>query len=296
MSDTLRLAGGGRSIDLYPWLSAKAKGQEALAGILGFGLPGVTNQWFEGAGSSTWRGSRVERRKITLPLKVYADTRKQLNELLSEMSVMLDPFVARPDVERGTARLFFGMPDDNEWFVDVVRSGGGDWSRKVDSDDRTYFKTTIELEAADAFWTRNNPEKFEVKQQPSGNPLLPKIARLRVGSSATTGERAVTNIGDTWAWPMMTLVGPTTGLTLIGPNGEVLRWDGVLEDDEVLYIDMRNNTVTDETGTNRYGNLAPAPRFWYIAPGTSSVTVILEDSSPETILTANWWPRRWAVV
>ena len=65
---------------------------------------------------------------------------------------------------------------------------------------------------------------------------------------------------------------------------------------EKLFIDMRNNTVTDGSGDNRYGALAPAPRFWYVAPGSSNVSVILENTSPETILTANWWPRRWAVV
>ena len=295
--DSLRLEGGGKDIDLYPWLNLKTKGAEALAGIVGFGLPGVTNQWFDGAGStSTLRGSRIERRSINIPLKVYAANRADLTAQLSDLSIALDPFTPRPLGRRGAARLYFGMADENEWFVDVVRSGGGDWSRKVDSDDRTYFKTTITLEAGDPFWTRNEPENFQVELTPSGNPLLPRIARLRVGSTATTGSREVSNVGDTWAWPVMTMKGPATGFTLIGPNGEILQWDGILGAGDTLTIDMRNNTIEDQNGVNHYDGLGPAPRFWYIAPGTSEVSVIIEEMTADSSLIAQWWPRRWAVI
>lgn len=297
MSDSLRLVGGGVDIDLYPWLHKKAKGTEALAGIVGFGLPQVENFWFDGAGSgSSYRGSRVGRRVINIPFKVFAANRKELTAQLSELSIALDPIRGGNTVDNGVAQLFFGMADDEEWFVNVVRSGGGEWARKVDSDDRTYFKTTIQLEAGDAFWTRNKPEQFEVKQTPSGNPLLPRIAKLRVGSAATTGKREVINIGDTYAWPVITVEGPTTGIRMTGPNGEVLQWDGTLTSAETLTIDMRNNTVEDQEGTNRYDGLAAAPRFWSIAPGTSEVNIQLDDITADSIMTAQYWPRRWAVV
>jgi len=296
MTDTLRLVGGGKDIDLYPWLTAKAKGTEALAGILGFGLPGVENFWFDGAGSGrTYRGSRVGSRTIQIPLKVYAQNRVDLSAILSDLSVALDPLRAS-DVDNGVAQLFFGLADDQEWFVNVVRSGGGDWARKVDSDDRTFFKTTLTLEAGDAFWTRNNPDTFTVKQEPSGNPLLPRFAKLRVASAAVIGTREVTNIGDTFAWPVFTIKGPGTGFELIGPNGEQLVWEGTLLDTDVLTVDMRANTVLDGAGVNRYDGLATAPRFWYIAPGTSEVTVIMDDMTNASLLSASWWPRRWAVV
>lgn len=294
--DTLRLEGSGKDIDLYPWLSAKAKGTEALAGILGFGLPGVENFWFDGAGSgSTWRGARVTRREIKLPVKVYAANRSELSAILSDLSTVFDPFTPTPS-ERGVARLFFGLADDKEWFVDVVRVGGGDWSRKTDSDDRTYFKTTFSLEAADPFWTRDDPEEFTVQQRTSEQTLLPKIAELRVGTAAVTGSRQVTNVGDTYAWPVFTVRGPATHIGLVGPNGEVLEWDGVLTEEDVLMIDMRANIVEDQNGANRYSGVAPAPRFWSIAPGTSEVSIEVTDGGPGTLIRAHWWPRRWAVV
>jgi hypothetical protein len=294
--DTLRLVGGGRDVDLYPWLGAKAKGTEALAGIVGFGLPSVENFRFDGAGSgTTYRGSREGRRAINLPLKVYATNRTELSALLSDLAVVLDPLRAQT-VVNGVAQLFFGGPDGNEWYVNVVRSGGGDWSRKVDSDDRTFFKTTLQLEAGDAFWTRNLPEDFTVKQEASGNPLLPRFAKLRVGSAATVGAREVSNVGDTFAWPVFRIRGPLTGIVLTGPNGEILQWDGTLDMDETLVIDMKANTVEDLDGVNRYNGLAPAPRFWSIAPGLSEVSVQLDDITADSLAVAQWWPRRWAVV
>lgn len=293
--DTLRLAGSGREIDLYSWLSNKAKGHEALAGILGFGLPGVENFWYDGAGSgSTWRGARAERRTIELPMKVYAADRSELSELLSDLSVVLDPFRDRYD--RGPSRLFFGGPDDYEWFVDVTRVGGGDWSRKTDSNDRTYFKTTLQLEAGDPFWTRNHPEEFVVTNQQGGPTLLPRFAKLRVSSAAAFGVQDVTNIGDTFAWPVFTIEGPTDHVLLVGPNGETVDWSGALALGQTLIVDMRASVVELATGVNKYTGLAPAPRFWSIAPGDSQVVVQADNTTNDTKILAQWWPRRWAVV
>lgn len=296
MAETLRIEGSGKSIDLYPWLSNRVRGSEALAGIVGFGLPDITNQWFSGAGSGdSYRGSRVERRVISIPVQVYARNREELNRTLSDLSQALDPFIGK-NYERGPARLFFGMPDDFEWYVDVARSGSADWSRKVDSDDKTFFKTVLRLEAGDAFWTREEPEDFSVARPPSTATLMPRIARLRVGSTTAFGKRTVTNVGDTFAWPVFTIYGPTTKVELRGPNNETLIWTGSLSSSQRLTIDMRANTVEDQSGANRYNGLSAAPRFWAIAPGESEVYVSADNSTVDTEVYAQWRPRRWAVV
>ena len=293
MADTLRLAGGNKNIDLYPWLGAKARGHEALAGILGFGLPGTDNQWFEGAGSSRYRSSRVQRRTITIPLEVYAANRQDLNAQLSDLSIALDP-EAFGLGSYNMARLYFGMPDDMEWYVDLVRSGGGDWSRKEDSDDRTYFRTSITFEG-DSYWTRDKTEGFLVTRDPTAQTLLPLFAEQRVSSSTAFGAREVINIGDTYAWPTVLVTGPTTELQLIGPNSEELLWRGNLLAGQTLNIDMRENTIVDGAGVNRYDGLDAAPEFWAIAPGRSQISVAAANSTASTRVLVEWRPRRWAV-
>lgn len=300
MSDSLRILGSSREIDLYSWLSPSAKsGTEALAGIVGFGLPNQTNQWFEGAGSgSTYRGSRIDKRTMQVPLWVYAENRSDLTDRLTDLSIALDPFIPSPEAERGSARMYFGMADDDEWFLDVVRYGTADWARKVDSDDRTYFKTSLGLEAGDAFWTRNRPESFEVRRDTSGvqPTLMPRLAKMRLASGAAFGIQDVENIGDTYAWPVFTITGPTTKVTLIGAKGETLIWNGNLLLGQKLIVDMRANTVVDNLGVNRYDGLDTAPRFWSISPGNSQVTVQADNIQDETTVNAQWWPRRWAVL
>jgi len=290
---------------MYPWLAGDVKGIEALAGIIGFGLPDQTNQWFDGAGSgSTWRGSRIERRDISIPLWVYAANRSELTEKLSDLSIALDPFAPASVAELGSSRLYFGMADDDEWFIDVVRSGTADWKRKQDSDDRTYFKTTIKLEAGDAFWTRNRPESFEIRRDVSGlqPTLLPRLAKLRLASGAAFGVQETNNIGDTFAWAVFNVTGPTTKVTMIGAGGETLVWDsavdsiGPLLEGQTLKIDMRWNTLLDNLGRNRYDGLLAAPRFWSIAPGVTAVTVQADNINDNTTVRAQWWPRRWAVL
>ena len=315
--DTLRLEGGGRVIDLYPWLSAKAQGVQALAGIVGFGLPGVENQWFDnGPAGYNWKQSRVPRRTISLPLRVYAANRADLNALLSDLAVALDPFTpqATSGDRNGVARLFFADPEGYEWFVDVVRTGGGDWARKKDSDDRTYFKTTLELEAGDPFWTRAIPEEFTVWQEaPASTPLLPRMAKLRVQNSITSAEayRTVYNTGDLPAWLIFTAEGPLDGFDLYGsevfepgfiwPDGyipEFVAWgsgDPLLEG-ETLTVNMREHTIEDQSGANRYPDLWQPPRFFSIPPGESQIGVQMWGTTLASRLRAQYWPRRWAVV
>lgn len=299
--DTMHLEGGSKSINLYPWLDPKLRsvsGDEALSGIEGFGLPPVTANWFEGAGAGkTWRNSHVDSRPVRIPLWVYATSRTDLNARVSELATVLNP-------DLGQSRLYFGGPSQDEWWIDVVRIGGGDWKRKVDSDDRTYFKTDILLEAGDPFWTRDRPESFDVRRPSvTGPTFLPKMARMRLSSGATFGSRTVENQGDTYAWPVVRVTGPTDLITMIGPKGERVVWDadmpqsgGALELGDVLTFDFRWSTVTDQNGDNRYGGLQAAPHFWPIAPGSSTVTVEAANSGDDTSLNAQWWPRRWAMV
>jgi len=291
--DSLRLEGGGKSIDLYSWLLPSVPGQsgaEALAGILGFGMAPVSPRWFEGAGAgATWRGSRTLTRPIDLPMYVYAKDRKELTTELSDLVVALDP-------ELGQTRLYFGMADGDEWWVDVVREGGGDWRRKVDSNDQTYFKTTLSLRSGDPFWTRNRPEIFEVKREATDRGLMPQLAMLQVSSGAAFGVLQVENVGDAKAWPSWTIKGPTTKITLIGANGETLIWNDVLLDGQTLFIDARNSRVYDNLGANRYGGLGTSPKFWSIRPGKTNVRVEALNSENLTSIFCQWFPRKQAVV
>lgn len=278
---TLTLSKGALTVDLYSWLHTPGQERfEALAGIEGFGLPDVDLHWFEGAGDgSVYRGSRVKRRIIDLPLAITAPNRSQLNQRLSTLATIINP-------KTGPARLAFGLPDGDSWFIDVVRSGGGDWSRRSkQSDNRTRIITSLTLEAGDPYWTRVRPEYLRIAQDESGRGLLPYLARLELSRGGAFGIQEVNNIGDADAAPFWRLTGPFSKVTLIGPNGEQLVWEGALSEggdidsDNGLYISVAEGRVYDFFGENRYDGLHSSPHFWTIAPGQSQVTIEMTGTS-----------------
>lgn len=291
----LRLSSPSDSLDLYTWVNRGPgmPGLEALAEVKGFGITGQTNHWFEGAGDgATYRGSRILPREIELPIFVREIDRSKLNDLMSRISQIVSPRLA-------PARLDFGLPGGETWYTYVVRESGGDYVRRSkDSNNQTWYKTVLMFKAGDPFWTRTNSTNFIVTQDTSGRGLLPNLAELQVSFSGAFGQLTVTNPGDSPTKPFWTLNGPFTHVQLIGPNGEQLVWNGTIAAGKKLYIDVRNSTVIDSDGVNRYDGLStsPAPIFWRLDPGQSPVTVVMDGTTVASYALCQFWPRRWGVI
>lgn len=289
---SLILVSGDRSssISLYSWSEKDESSLEALEGITGFGMPDQVLQWFKGAGDGAMlRGARTSSRELVVPFTAEANDRAGLLAKMSRLATILD-------LSDGLqAQLRYMLPDGEMWFIDVARSGGGDWVRGKDSNERTYLNANIVLTAGDPFWTRMRQESFIVEEQTDVH-LLPYLARLRVSSSSAFGTKEVENIGDARGWPNWTLKGPFTRVVLVGALGEILEWTGVVPEGDTIFIDSQNNLVYDNHGVNRYDGIAEDPNFWFIAPGTSSVYALMEDVNESSQILAEWRPRRWLVV
>ena len=287
MTQEVLLSKGDLVVDLCELLSGSEAGMQALAGITGMGFPDVDTEWFEGAGDGAeWIGSRALPRELDLPLLIEGGSPAGVQELISRLARLFDP-------STGLTRLWL-VRDEEERFTDVVRVGGGKWVSGKDSDGETWARTLITVRAGDPFWTRQDASEFEVRIKAEGRGLLPKLMSLRLTSSQAMGERAVENPGDMRANPVWRVDGPGRNFTAISPIGEVLRWTGALAAGETLTIDTKAGTVIDHTGANRYNLLAPAPRFWSIEPGESTVSVTLDGATSDSRITCSWQPRWWA--
>ena len=104
----------------------------------------------------------------------------------------------------------------------------------------------------------------------------------------------IENPGDALAYPVTTLLGPATSLTLISPAGETLPWAGTLAVGERRVFDHAAATVVDGSGVKRYSELGTAPRFWAVRPGlqTAQVNATGTDTTNSAVVMA-WRPRRW---
>lgn len=265
----------------------KEFGVQALTGVAGLGLPPVSVQWLEGAGDGAiYRGRRVRPRDIDLPLLIQGRDRTQLKELLGRLAVMLaDPCTLRLVEDDGT-----------DWSTEVVRVGGGDFVYGKDTVGTTELSTVVTLRAGDPFWTYSRTSRKTISNSGAGRGLLGGLAAMKVSSSQAIGTITLENIGNAVAYPVWEIRGPGRDFKAVSPTGQTLHWIGGLNAGQRLVLDTRAGTVVDHTGTSRYAQLAPAPRFFTIPPGTSTATASLENVGAGASITCTWRPRNWMVI
>jgi len=256
----------------------------------GFGLPPVSTQWFEGSGDgATYRGGRVLSRVLDLEVKFYGQGRQQVWDAMSLVARIFDP--------RATAARLTISLDGSRWFVDVRRTGGGEWEEGADTDGRTFLKTIITVQAGEPYWQRVDEESKPIVLGGLGRGLLKgdtSLSEMRVSTTAAFGTVTFSNSGDVDAFARWRVDAPFSGFELVSPLGESLAYEGAKATGFVL-VDMQLGTIIDELGTNVYDGLAPTPRFWSIPPGESEAQVLVPDASSETKITVIWAPRKWLV-
>jgi hypothetical protein len=265
----------------------RGSGVQALTGVTGLGLPLVSAQWIEGAGDGAiYRGRRVLPRVIDLPLLVQGRHRMHLKQLLDRLVVML----------AGPCVLRLVEDDGTDWSTVVVRVGGGDYVYGTDTTGLTELSTVITVRAGDPFWTYSRTSRKTINNSGAGRSLLKGLATMRVASSQAIGTITLENIGTAPAYPVWDVRGPGRDFKAVAPTGERLHWTGTLTAGQSLTVDTRAGTVVDHTGANRYAQLAPAPRFWTVPPGTSTATASMEAVTSTSSITCTWRPRNWMVI
>lgn len=269
----------------FPDLSLDSQEFAALQGASGFGRPPVTARWFDGAGDgSVYRGMRVNRRVIPLPVLIQARDADGLQEGLSALAVRFAP-------EVGPARLVLDEGPGGAWYTDVVCTSGLDPVYGTDTDGGSWASVLLTLEAGDPYWTRVEPQSVPVTAAGAGRGLLKgdvSLSALRQASGQTTGTVTLANPGDAKAYPVVTITGPGTRAVLES-QGLTLVWEGVLLAGQQRVLDHRRGTVVDPArvgdpdGGNRYNEMGPAPKFWPVPPGPTQARAELEGGQPGTL-------------
>ncbi|MEU6056988.1 phage tail family protein [Streptomyces sp. NPDC047097] len=281
----LLLSNGADTLDLNE-IADKGLGYQAKRGATGFGLPPVAVQWLEGAGDgAAYRRRRVLPRDIDLPLEIWARSRADLQARLSRMAIML----------AGRCTLVLQDDDGTRWQTDVYRTGGGDFAYGVETTGEREFETIVTFRAPDPYWTSSTVETRQITGAAT-KPFLTGLSKLTVAASQAIGEIQLNNSGDAEAYPVWKVHGPGHTFTAVSPSGERLRWTGRLDSGQVLTVDTKRGTVTDQAGANRYNLLAPAPRLWTVEPGLSTAEASLLDVAKGSRIVCSWQPRKWMVV
>ncbi|QOP64780.1 minor tail protein [Microbacterium phage DelaGarza] len=283
MTRVLSVSSAGGSLEL-----GAQSGVRAGLKVRGMGMPGVSLQWFEGAGDGrSFRGGRTLSRVLDMPVKITGANRQEVLQRYSQFAriFVLDNAPVTLEVEL----------DGEGWRAEVVRTGGGDYTMGDDTDGSTWLKTVLTIESGDPFWTRVNSEARVITPGGLGIPLLgpgQSLAQLRMSNTEGSGAVQFTNSGDVEAWPTWRVLPPFQAFEF-ERDGLTLEWSqAAVKTTGYIDVDSMAGTITDEAGVNRYDGLAAAPKFFSIPPGTSSASVILTAATGDTRVNVAWHPRK----
>lgn len=283
MARVLAVSSAGGALTL-----GEASGVRAGLKVRGLGMPGVSLQWFEGAGEGrSFRGGRTLSRVVDMPVKINGANRQEVLERYSALARIFG---------LDNAPVTLTLELDNEgWRANVVRTGGGDYTMGDDTDGSTFLKTVLTIESGDPYWTRVNSEARVITPGGLGIPLIgpgQSLSQLRLSNTEGSGTVEFTNTGDVAAWPEWRILPPFQAFEF-ARGGLSLEWSQpATKTDGWIDVNSKDGTVKDETGANRYDGLSPAPKFFAIPPGATSASVLLTTASGATRVNVAWHPRK----
>lgn len=242
-------------------------------------------------GGSRFRRSRRLARTITMPITIFGTDRGDIESKLRQLvNIFNDRFT--------TPKLLAYHPVDQDVFeMECHYSGGGDHQWGSDTDGRYYVKWPITILCPTPYWTSRTVQTSVVRASGTGRGLIRTgnggLSRLRVSNSSAFGALVIENDGDVDAYPIWTIVGPGDSFVLQRDvDGASLAYQTALAGTDTITVDTRVATVVDQAGTNKYMNLAPAPKFFTLPPGRSAISVVLNGATSASSITLNFSKRR----
>lgn len=262
-----------------------------MSGTMGLGSPPVINRFAEGvANGNSHRGKKYGARPLDLPVFIQGDSRADLQTQVRALQKLVDvPVGPKP-------KLVAEFNDGTILELPFVYISG----LEGDGPQTTRNRTTVPLSllCPEPFWTARNALSFAFENSGSATPLLDDLAGLPVASSLIGGSAVINNPGDVEADLTVLVNGPSSGNTTVLINGVGWVFTTALLSTETITITRTPTAikVTDQTGANRYGNLAAAAKFPQLPPGDSTVSVTMVGATSASSVRGNWKPRYKGIV
>ena len=251
----------------------------ALSGISAIPATQVRIDASAGNGG-VWRNSKRGVRDIDLPITVLGTDRADVEEKLRRLARLTQDAL-------GATVLTAEYSDDTSLAIDLHYVGGaeaGAWGEDVGL---TYASWVMSFQAPTPFWQSTTVESFSVTSGNTGRGLLPQLSKLRVSSSQALGVVTVNNTGDVAAYPVWTVLGPVTGLT-ISNGSQSFGFNAPVLPGQTITIDTETGLVTDDSATNRYALLNSAPKLFALQPGLTAISVLGTEATSSTRITCSY--------
>ncbi|MGW2113803.1 phage distal tail protein [Streptomyces zhihengii] len=247
---------GPRGMDMPTW----AISRDESPGIDGYAL----------------RQVRAQGKNIVIPIAFWAqDSRDAYLERRRGLIRSLNP-------KRGPGTLTLTQPNGDQRTIQAIYEDGLEGDETRDAAGARWCQTAITFSCPSPFWLGS--EISRTWQTESGEEFYP-ILPLVVGASQVLGEVTVNNSGDDDAYPIWTIDGPATAITLDNhTTGETLTLTRTLTGADTVVIDtrQRQQTALLNGSTNLWPDLSDDSSMWALAPNTNELELTVSGSTSDT--------------
>lgn len=236
---------------------------------------------------------RKDPRVITLPLLIRAETLETQAHVRDTLIRMF-----KPSNVPGTLTIVNGAYTR----AITVRTVGG--LQYENPEGAGYdVKTVVQLRADDPTWCDPTPVTFIATPTVAGTPtVVPFVVPFTFGTSTISTTSLITYNGSAETYPIITAVGPITGLTITNnTTGDIIAFTGSIAAGRTYTINLQYGykTVIDDLGANRYGEVTAASTLatWNIsadpeAPGgVNTITIAGTGATSTSAVTLQYYTR-----
>lgn len=256
-------------------------------GLTGIGIPDTQVRFADSASDGgVWRFTKRGIREIDLPLVIFGASRSALEANLRRLSNALQD-------RRGATVLRASYANGEVWELqeghyvagaNTSLEGSGNWTRWA-----------LTMQFANPFWIRQRSESFSLGTGGANRSLIPTLAEMEITGSQVIGDITIENVGDVDAYPVWKFRGPVDSVTVTSQDGLQFKYDAIIPLGSEITIDTNRGTVVDESGVNKYANLAASPKLFTLPAGTSEVSIEAVGSDQDTLVSLYYQPRKEVV-
>jgi phage-related protein len=264
-----------------------ANGWVLQPGAKGLDMPAYNFTQDESPGIDGYaiRQVRASGKEIALPVAFWADdSRAAYLDRRRTLIRSLNP-------KRGEGKLTVTQADGATRTIGARYSAGLEGDESLDAAGARWCMGVLTFACPSPFWL--GPEATtEWRAAVAGSffPFLPLV----VGNSQVLGSVTVDNDGDDDAFPVWTVTGPATSVSLTNvTTGEVLVLARTITVGDTVVIDTRERQQTAllNGDTNLWGDLSDASTMWALQPGLNDLTLTVSGSTSNTRVRMTYQPR-----
>jgi phage-related protein len=231
------------------------------------------------------RQVRAGGKEIALPIAFWADDSRAA--YLTRRRTL----IRSVNPKRGDGTLTVTQADGTARTITARYTSGLEGDESLDAAGARWCMGVLTFACPSPFWL-GAEITTEWRAAVSGTffPFLP----LTVGNSQVLGSVTVDNDGDDNAFPIWTITGPATAVSLTNvTTGEVLVLTHTNTVGDTIVIDTRERQQTAllNGATNLWGDISDASTLWALEPGLNDLTLTVTGSTSNTRVRMTYQPR-----